>query len=639
MNSCRFAALDNDEAMHDVAMPSSGDSTACQQRTHEVKAMTRAARNSRGVTRMLCTLADQCRNDFSGPLAKVLHLERGYRWICPDPMQEHEVEADDACTTSSPPRLFGLDCELVTVRPTSPTPTDDDGGAHVLPDMSCVARVSLVEVSPTTGELIRTALDAYVRPPEGFEVADYRTHVSGVTEAHLYSNDGEGVLQSPAEARDAVFKLVQRRDVVCVHSGTTDLMALAFLPSRVLDTSGIVTVEDAPRWTLSLKDVANHVMGGSYHARHEGLVGEVLGCGVPADSSFQSHWNQSHDSTLDALWCARVAVGIALRKLAEIPPVRQMRSLPDSVQSRWGIAGIPPGWDAERVRKLLYYLLFRGADAKHRSAVFERVVESLKQMEVKTPKYAAISTPTQTATATPMPPRGGNTQVEFAEPSGALAAYRALMEPQLMTMDHNGHAKKAFAMTPHMYAWCTSSRSADSALSALSTGARRLLDEGNPGANSKASSGQKKGQKKRSRDDAEPPPPGVEPGVAANGASEPGEVSPPSSPEPFQDHAPTSFSADMLPPFVEIRLFQRATPDEVLYLDRREAGRVIGRGGRRVKHIKALSNAEVRVSGQSDSGDAKKVKQKVEIFGTSVAVMEARKLIRCAAAGDALGVE
>ncbi|KAK4544906.1 hypothetical protein LTR36_003811 [Oleoguttula mirabilis] len=112
-------------------------------------------------------------------------------------------------------KYIALDCEMVG---TGPPPHSDN----------VLARASIVNFH---GEQI---YDAYVLPPKGVRVEDYRTHVSGIKPSHL----AEGYARPFAQVQRDVAELLKDR-ILVGHALRNDLQALLLSHSKrdLRDTS------------------------------------------------------------------------------------------------------------------------------------------------------------------------------------------------------------------------------------------------------------------------------------------------------------------------------------------------------------------------------------------------------------------
>ncbi|GBG26713.1 RNA exonuclease 1-like [Hondaea fermentalgiana] len=244
---------------------------------------------------------------------------------------DEDMDDDDDDKGAKPPRLFGLDCEMVLCKPA--TQVDD---ANVQP-ASVLARVSLVECTPTrdgafgTKAEFKILFDEYVKIPDTLQVVDLLTHVSGIEQKHL-----DEAKLSFEEAQNLVTDHVRSTDIVVGHSLWSDYGALCLWHGNTVDTTALCGVRNLPHMTLSLKDAAVAVL----HDQRE-------------LEQFQES-GEAHDSVADAEWSIRV-----MFKLLELSKSRKValpylfKKIPDRYRARLTFHLLPVSADEDGVRALV----------------------------------------------------------------------------------------------------------------------------------------------------------------------------------------------------------------------------------------------------------------------------------------------
>ena len=185
------------------------------------------------------------------------------------------------------PRVFGLDCEMVSAERTDPAATPGTA-------VSLLARMSLVQVplaelfDPAVAEPKYTVVfDHFVQTPEQYSVVDHLTHITGIQAEHL----GSAMLDAET-AQKLILDHVRAGDYLVGHSLWADFAAVKVWHEQFIDTSLLVGVSEVPNMTLGLKDVAEEFLGESDTA------------------SFQAP-GEAHDPRHDAEYALRVLPHIA----------------------------------------------------------------------------------------------------------------------------------------------------------------------------------------------------------------------------------------------------------------------------------------------------------------------------------------
>lgn len=136
--------------------------------------------------------------------------------------------------------LISVDCEMVLC---------EDG-------TDALVRVCVVD------ENLEVKLDEVVNPNK--VVADYRTHITGIT-----AKDLEGVTCSLVDVQKSLRKLLSHGTILVGHSLHNDLKALKIDHLQVIDTSFIFKFKDLPTChSPSLNNLCKAVLG--YEVRREG---------------------------------------------------------------------------------------------------------------------------------------------------------------------------------------------------------------------------------------------------------------------------------------------------------------------------------------------------------------------------------
>jgi len=218
-------------------------------------------------------------------------------------------------TTSSDPRLYAIDCEMVLTQKI-------DCNKKTNP-VSTLARLSLLEIFVQTDGTFTSSvvLDEYLKIPDDLVVVDYLTHVSGVTEEMLLASE-----ISHDDIRAAFLSLVNSHDILIGHSLWSDYSALHITHENFVDTACLCEIRGLETLTLSLKDAASAVLQDEKEFEQFQKAGD------------------SHDSVADAEWALRVL--LRLLQLASagtivIPLIFQQ--VPERFKSRLTFHVIPSG--------------------------------------------------------------------------------------------------------------------------------------------------------------------------------------------------------------------------------------------------------------------------------------------------------
>lgn len=170
--------------------------------------------------------------------------------------------------TTQPGKYIAIDCEMVGTHSLTPfairqrSSKTTTSTATAPPEYSILARVSLVSYAS------ETLYDAYVLPPAGVAVCDYRTPYSGITAWHLSPGNATTAPRPFADVQAEVAALIAGR-ILVGHALSNDLAILGLShPKRsVRDTArypGFRTVGTAPGGKSrapSLKKLAHEVLG------------------------------------------------------------------------------------------------------------------------------------------------------------------------------------------------------------------------------------------------------------------------------------------------------------------------------------------------------------------------------------------
>lgn len=216
--------------------------------------------------------------------------------ITTNPILPATSSRTDAPTTTTPTdashlgKYIALDCEMVGTHSLTPFSIRSRNDAA---DFSLLARVSLVSYT------LEPIYDAYVLPPAGVVVSDYRTRWSGITPAHLdparaHSTDPavRALAARPfAQAQREVAALLEGR-VLVGHALSNDLAVLGLSHPRAAlrDTAR----HAAFRARLAPVDRDGNVVGKLKAPSLKRLTKEVLGWEIQADE------RAGHSSVEDA---------------------------------------------------------------------------------------------------------------------------------------------------------------------------------------------------------------------------------------------------------------------------------------------------------------------------------------------------
>lgn len=176
----------------------------------------------------------------------------------------------DTPATAVAGKYIALDCEMVgttNVTPLSILAHNRHDAANAPPEYSILARVSIVDYAGAT------IYDAYVLPPAGVQVSNYRTQWSGITASHLQPSNSTTRPKTFEAVQKEVDSLLHGR-VLVGHALKNDLAVLGLThPNRdIRDTSRHPKYRELAATmgkngmmgkarTPSLKKLANEVLG------------------------------------------------------------------------------------------------------------------------------------------------------------------------------------------------------------------------------------------------------------------------------------------------------------------------------------------------------------------------------------------
>ncbi|KAK3272658.1 hypothetical protein CYMTET_19056, partial [Cymbomonas tetramitiformis] len=135
------------------------------------------------------------------------------------------------------------------------------------------------------------------------------------------------------DVQDKLLELVGVSDVIAGHALHGDLEALHLQHHRLLDTALLFSIKAMPKWTLSLKDLVDHVYGVEEEA-----------------SAFQCE-GVSHDSVQDATWAMRLALHEVVRVMDGDGRSAEIPSLPTRFLAQMQVRGMPD-LSEEHLRRL-----------------------------------------------------------------------------------------------------------------------------------------------------------------------------------------------------------------------------------------------------------------------------------------------
>ncbi|XP_071703169.1 small RNA degrading nuclease 1 [Rutidosis leptorrhynchoides] len=171
---------------------------------------------------------------------------------------------------------------------------------------------------------LQVKLDTLVKPDKA--VADYRTHITGVT-----AKDLEHVTCSLKDVQESMMKLLARGTILVGHSLNNDLQALKVEHTRVIDTSLIFKFWSGSNFRRpSLNDLCKSILG--YEVRKEGAPHDCLEDARAAmklvlakieggvDDTTPSTQNEVYEADAMKLLCHRIPISIPGEKLLEIIP-------------------------------------------------------------------------------------------------------------------------------------------------------------------------------------------------------------------------------------------------------------------------------------------------------------------------------
>lgn len=214
----------------------------------------------------------------------------------PNPTQDAEATAiapsAPALSTTTPQdptslagKFIAIDCEMVgthSLTPFSPPAHNNIPGAP--PEYSILARVSLVSYS------LATIYDAYVLPPSGVTISDYRTQYSGITPWHLTPSNPTTLPKPFATIQREVADLIAGR-ILIGHALKNDLAVLGLSHPRrdIRDTA-----RHPPFRQLAATVGKDGKLGKGRTPSLKKLAAEVLGWGIQGDEK------KGHSSVEDA---------------------------------------------------------------------------------------------------------------------------------------------------------------------------------------------------------------------------------------------------------------------------------------------------------------------------------------------------
>ncbi|ONM12902.1 small RNA degrading nuclease 1 [Zea mays] len=168
------------------------------------------------------------------------HPEYRKHYCFPSYQEASKVLQIDVSSLTSSSAMLSIDCEMVLC---------SDG-------TEAVVRVCVVD------DKLKAKLDILVNPSK--TVADYRTHITGVSKKDL-----EGVTSSLVDVQKSLKRMLSKGNILIGHSLHRDLCALKIDYSQVIDTAYIFKYANLPTTASpSLNSLCKAILG--YSVREEG---------------------------------------------------------------------------------------------------------------------------------------------------------------------------------------------------------------------------------------------------------------------------------------------------------------------------------------------------------------------------------